>query len=120
MLNLLTATLICVGQAPTHPVTEIELEVKRTDRISTIRYEIVEGSLTGTAYVQSVGYLQRSKKGDTYIYKSGESPNSTVLTVTAHGAHLTGELSHYSSGMKDEPVECRTDDDSGGGDHDGH
>lgn len=120
MLNLLTATLICVGQAPTQPATEIELEVKRTDRISTIRYEIVEGSLSGTAYIQSVGYLQRSEKGKTYIYKSGESPNSTVLTVTAHGEHLMGELSHYSSGMKDEPVECRTEEDFGDGDHDGH
>lgn len=119
MLNLLTATLICVGQAPTQPVTEVELEVKPTDRVSTIRYEIIEGSLSGTAYIQSVGYLHRSKNRSTYIYKSGNSPNSTVLRLTAHGEHLMGELSHYISGMKDEPVECRTED-SGGGDHDGH
>ena len=120
MLNLLTATLICVGQAPTQPVTEIELEVKGANRISTIRYEIIEGSLSGTAYIQSVGYLQRSRKRNTYIYRSGDSPNSTVLTVTAHGEHLMGELSHYSSGMKDEPVECRTESNSDDGDHDGH
>lgn len=119
MVNLLTATLICVGNAPTQPATEVELEVKPADRISTIRYEIIEGSLSGTAYIQSVGYLQRSKKGNVYWYKSGESPNATVLKVTAHGEHLMGELSHYSSGMSDEPVDCRAED-SSDDDHGGH
>lgn len=120
MLNLLTATLICVGQAPTQPATEVELEVKSTERVSTIRYEIIEGSLSGTAYIQSVGYLYRSRSGRTYIYKSGDGPNSTVLRVTAHGELLMGELSHYISGMKDEPVECRAENNSGDGDHGGH
>jgi len=120
MLNLLTATLICIGQAPTQPVTEVELELKLAHQLSTIRYEIIEGSLSGTAYIQSVGHLQRSRNGNTYTYKSGDSPNSTVLTVNAHGEHLMGKLSHYSSGMKDEPVECRAEGGSESGDHNGH
>lgn len=120
MLNLLTATLICVGQAPTQPATEVELEVKAADQISTIRYEIVEGSLSGTAYIQSVGYLDRSRSGNTYIYNSGNGPNATVLKVTAHGEHLMGALSHFISGTKGEAVECRAESNSGGGEHDDH
>jgi|GEM_PF-6949610 len=120
MINLLTATLICVGMDPgSSPAVEIELEVKPSEKISTIRYEIVEGSLTGTAYVQSVGHLYRSKRGNTYTYTSGDGPNATVLVVQSHHGKLTSELSHYITDMKNDPVECTAEEDSDDGGHGG-
>ncbi len=76
MFNLLTATIICTGVAPTTPKTNIEFEV-RHNTFSTIRYEIAEGSLAGTAYVQSVGRLERKMAGSlghTNRYFSPTSP----------------------------------------------
>ncbi len=107
MTGLLMATLICTGVAPTTPKTNIEVEVRNPDRISTIRYEIAEGSLSGTAYVQSIGYMERSHVGSVLIFKSGNGPNSTKLSLRLRGDTITdSRLSHYISGMKDARVEC--------------
>lgn len=121
MVNLLTATLICTGMAPTTPATNIEVEI-RPGKFSTIRYEIAEGSLAGTAYVQSIGHMIPKKKGSMITFQSGDGPNATKLVVHVMGDHIhESHFSHYISGMKDSLVECMVDDDSGDhGDHSGH
>ncbi len=110
MFNLLTATIICTGVAPTTPKTNIEFEV-RHNTFSTIRYEIAEGSLAGTAYVQSVGRLERKMVGAQFTSSSGEGPNATKLTFHINDNSISdAQLSHYSSGMKESPVECEIDE----------
>ena len=117
MIDLLTATLICTGTALTHPVTNIEVEI-RPEKFSTIRYEIAEGSLAGTAYVQSIGYMKPKREGSTVTFRSGDGELSTVLTVQMMGNHIhESRFSHYISGMKDSPLECEIEDDGG---HPGH
>ena len=69
--------------------------------------------------MQSVGYLYRSKRGNTYFYRSGDGPNATVLVVTSAHGHLTSELTHYITDMKDEPVECKVQESSDDGGHGG-
>lgn len=120
MLNILTATLICTGTAPTTPTTNIEVEV-RPHKYSTIRYEIAEGSLQGTAYIQSIGHLEGSRKNKFVTFKSGEGPNATRLVVQMHGEHIIGaDFTHYVSGMKQSEVDCEIQDDSDDDDHSGH
>ncbi|MBX3019718.1 MAG: hypothetical protein KF767_17650 [Bdellovibrionaceae bacterium] len=117
MIDIMAATLLCTGLAPTVPKTIIELEVKARE-YSTIRYEIAEDSLSGTGYIQSVGFLHRSKKGMMVTVKSGDGPNATRLEFMQHGSHLmNARLTHYISGMKDEPVDCEVEDDSGSHEH---
>lgn len=119
MINLLTATLICTGTAPTTPVTNIEVEI-RPHKYSTIRYEIAEGSLAGTAYIQSIGYMEPKRKGSTVTFQSGVGPNVTKLVVRTMGDHIhESHFSHYISGMKDSLVDCAVQEDSDD-DHSGH
>lgn len=104
--------------APTTPVTNIEVEI-RPGKFSTIRYEFAEGSLAGTAYVQSIGYMIPKQSGSTVAYQSGDGELATRLIVKTMDGHIhESQFSHYISGMKDSPVECTVEDDSGG--HDGH
>lgn len=118
MINLLTATLICTGMAPTTPMTNIEVEI-RPGKFSTIRYEFAEGSLAGTAYVQSIGYMIPNQNGSTVTFRSGDGELATKLIVKTMGDHIhESHFSHHISGMKDSPVECTVEDDSG--DHGGH
>lgn len=120
MINLLTATIICTGLAPTHPKTNIEVEI-RPGKYSTIRYEIAEGSLEGTAYIQSIGHMQPKRRGTTLFFQSGTGPNATKLTVQTVGDHIEeSRFSHYISGMRDAPVECSAEDGSSDDDHGGH
>lgn len=120
MLNILTATLICTGVAPTQPMTNIEVEI-RPNTFSTIRYEIAEGSLQGTAYIQSIGYMMGSAKKNFVTFKSGDGPNSTRLVVQMHGKHIVGaDLTHYISGMKQAEVDCEIQEHSGSDDHSEH
>ncbi len=113
-MNLLAATLICTGIAPTTPVTNVEFEIKRSEKPSTIRYEIAEGSLSGTAYIQSIGYMKRTQVGSTITYFSGNSPNSTKLVLKLMGNHIhESRISHHISGMKDAFVDCYFEEDSG-------
>lgn len=122
MPNLLLATLICTGTATTTtPVTNIEIEV-RPHKFSTIRYEFAEGSLAGTAYIQSLGHLERSRKGSTYIFQTGEGDHDTRLVVTVMGNHIHGsQFSHAISGMKNEPVDCVVEEEEDDhGEHGGH
>lgn len=106
MLNILAATLICTGIAPTHPKTNIEVEI-RPNRSSTIRYEIAEGSLQGTAYIQSLGEMPGSWRNNVATFKSGDGPNSTLLVVQMRGEHIVGaEFTNFISGMKKSPVDC--------------
>lgn len=118
MINLLTATLICTGMAPTTPMTNIEVEI-RPGKFSTIRYEIAEGSLAGTAYVQSIGYMIPNQSGSAITFRSGDGELATKLVVKTMGEHIhESQFSHHISGMKDSPVECTIEDDSG--EHPGH
>lgn len=120
MINLLTATILCTGVAPTTPATNIEVEVKPAAvKYSTIRYEIAEGSLAGTAYIQSIGHMVGSKKGSIFTFKTGDGVNDTLLTIQTQGEQIIGaRFSHYISSMKDAPVDCSVEEDSG--DHSGH
>lgn len=118
MINLLTATLICVGTAPTHPVTNVEIKI-RPEKFSTIRYEIAEGSLTGTSYVQSIGYMTPKSEGSMTTFRSGDSELETILTVTTMDNHIhESRFSHHITGMKDSIVKCEIQEDSEG--HSGH
>lgn len=98
--------IFCTGVAETTPKTKIELEI-RSDKFSTIRYEFAEGSLKGTAHVNSMGRLQLQKSGDFSIYSSGSGENATKLVFRESGGQiLDASFTHYSSGMKNSPVQC--------------
>ena len=119
MIQFLTATIICTGMAPTHPKTNIEVEI-RPGKFSTIRYEIAEGSLEGTAYIQSIGYMQPKRRGATYHFQSGTGPNATRLLLKVDGDQIReSRFSHYVSGMKGSLVECSAEEGPSDG-HDGH
>lgn len=110
MIDLLATTLICTGVAQSTPPTNIEVEI-RPGKYSTIRYEIAEGSLAGTAYIQSMGHMIPRKTGSTVIFQSGEGPNATVLIVETKGGKIQqSRFNHYISNMKDSPMDCSTDD----------
>lgn len=104
--------------APTTPATNIEVEI-RPGKFSTIRYEFAEGSLAGTAYVQSIGYMIPKQSGSIVTFESGDGELATRLIVKTMGEHIhESHFSHYISGLKDSPVDCSIEEDSGGhGDH---
>lgn len=107
MTNLLKLLLVCSGTSSTTPATDIEIDVKPSDKLSTIRFEISEGSLSGTAYIQSMGYMYSSVKGNTITYRSGYDELSTRLVVHVEGTKVTAaEFSHYISNSKNLPMEC--------------
>ena len=109
-MNLLSATLICTGLAPTSPVTRIEVEMHPGEH-SSIRYEIAEGSLEGTAYIQSLGMMTVSRKKNFVIYQSGDDPNSTVLSIRMHRDQIVdSHFTHHISGMKNVAVDCEKQD----------
>ena len=109
MVNILTATLICAGTAPSTPATNIEVEI-RPGKYSTIRYEIAEGSLIGTAYVQSIGHMIPERRGPQVKFQSGDGPTATILTLEAHGTQITNaKFSHFISDMKESDVDCEMD-----------
>lgn len=106
MLDLMTVVFICTGMASTTPLTEIQLEVRHSETYSTIRYEIAEGSLQGTAYVQSMGRLSRSLKNSQFTAKSGDGPNSTKLEILLEEGRIAGShFKHYVSGF-DGAIDC--------------
>jgi hypothetical protein len=109
MIDLLAATLICTGMAPSTPPTNIEVEI-RPGKYSTIRYEIAEGSLAGTAYVQSIGHMIPRKTGSAIIFQSGDGPNATILVVeNRNGEIQQSHFTHYISDMKNSPMDCSAD-----------
>lgn len=103
----LAASIICTGLAPTTPPTNVEFEIRPLPKFSTIRYEIAEGSLAGTAYIQSIGYMTPAPNGDWTVYRSGAGENATTIAIRRKaGAMVEARASHYISGMKDSPVDC--------------
>ena len=101
-----SASIFCTGVAPTTPKTSVEIEV-RPDKYSTIRYEHIEGPYPGTSHVNSIGHLKLHKRGDFYLYRQGLGENNTLLMFKKNGEEITDAcFSHYSSGMKNTPVEC--------------
>ncbi len=101
-----TSEILCRGVAPTSPKTNVEIEV-RTQKFSTIRYEFAEGPYKGTAYINSIGRLIPSKRGNQQIYKSGEGKLATVLTFELQDNQIRdARFSHYSSGMYKDLVQC--------------
>lgn len=107
MINFLAVTLICTGMAPTTPKTNIEVEIG-PGKYSTIRYEFAEGSLAGTAYVQSIGHMQGWQRGGTVRFVSdGGGPKPARLLLNVEGDIIKeAYFHHYSSGMEREPVSC--------------
>lgn len=107
MINFLAVTLICTGMAPTTPKTNVEIEI-RPEKFSTIRYEIAEGSLSGTAYIQSIGHMNGRQRGQIVRFVSdsgGPSPARLLLKVDGENIEQAF-FHHYSSGMKRDPVNC--------------
>ena len=103
----LLASIICTGLAPTTPTTNVEFEIRPLPRFSTIRYEFAEGSLAGTAYVQSIGYMTPHAYGDWIVYSSGEGENPTKVEIRMeNGAMVEGRATHYISGMSRSLVDC--------------
>lgn len=101
-----TTKILCTGMAPTTPKTNIEIEI-RTDKYSTIRYEVAEGPYKGTAYINSIGRMTPDKDGSQYIYKSGEGKLASILTYNLHGNHIIdSHFSNFSSGMDRTTVQC--------------
>lgn len=101
-----TTKILCTGMAPTTPKTNIEIEI-RTDKYSTIRYEVAEGPYKGTAYINSIGRMMPDKDGSQYIYKSGEGKLASILTYNLHGNHIIdSHFSNFSSGMDRTTVQC--------------
>lgn len=98
--------ILCKGIAATSPKTKVEIEI-RSERFSTIRYEFAEGSLKGTAYVNSIGYMKLHKRGDFYIYRAGTGKLDSKLFFKMADNKITDAcFYHYSAGMDNSPVEC--------------
>lgn len=101
------ATVFCTGYADTTPRTKIELEV-RVGKFSTIRYEFVEGSYAGTAYVNSMGRLTLQKQNGFFVYEAGVDADDTRLELTVDKEKIvSSRFSHMNSGLKNAPMECR-------------
>jgi hypothetical protein len=107
MIDFLAVTLICTGMAPTTPRTNVEIEI-RPAKFSTIRYEIAEGSLAGTAYIQSIGRMQGWQRSGTVRFLSDSGgPKPARLEMRVSGNKIArAYFYHYSSGMHRAPVEC--------------
>ncbi len=90
-----TANILCTGEAPTTPKTNVEIEI-RPERFSTIRYEVSEGSFKGTAQINSIGYLKPQHADDRYTFRSGDGPLDTQVSFRL----LNGEMTqgHFSTG----------------------
>lgn len=98
--------ILCKGVAATNPKTNVEIEI-RPVRFSTIRYEFAEGSLKGTAYVNSIGYMKLHKRGDYYIYRAGTGKLDSKLFFKMADNKITDACFYnYSAGMDNSPVEC--------------
>lgn len=108
MLPLLTATLLCTGVAPTTPMTNVEFEIRPANvKYSTVRFEITEGSLAGTASIQSIGRMRGIQRGPLFIFSSGSGPLNTKLVVrVANDQIVESRMTHYSSSLKEAAVDC--------------
>ncbi|MBK9295092.1 MAG: copper-binding protein [Oligoflexia bacterium] len=94
--------ILCKGKAPTIPITNIEIDLRK-NKFSTIRYEFISGSLKGTAYVQSIGLMHKINVDgyDTYI-----SENAELILKEKRGLIRNASFSHYSSGTYNSATVC--------------
>jgi len=98
--------IFCTGTANTTPKTKIELEIRR-DKLSTIRYEFAEGSLKGTAYVNSIGRMRLGNRNGFFIARSGVGKLNSKLIFKVQSEQITHAFfTHYSANMKSAPVTC--------------
>lgn len=98
--------IICYGQANTYPKTNVEIEIRK-NKFSTIRYEISEGSLKGTAYINSIGRMSLQKTGSHFSFISETGKLSSQLTFFTNGLKIQdARFSNYSANMADSPVNC--------------
>lgn len=100
------SNIFCTGVAPTTPKTNVEIEI-RSNKYSTIRYEYAEGPYKGTSHINSIGNLQLHKKGDLFVYETGDGLLSSALVFKLIDSQITDSLfSNYSSGMERAAVNC--------------
>jgi Cu/Ag efflux protein CusF len=100
------STVFCKGVAATSPKTNVEMEI-RADKFSTIRYEFAEGSLKGTAYINSIGRMALHKRNGFYLYRAGTGKlDSKLIFKMADNKITQACFYNYSAGMNYSPVEC--------------
>lgn len=106
--SFLSSTLLCTGVGATFPPTSLEFEIRPFDvKFSTVRYEIMSHPLAGTAYIQSLGRMKAYEWGPYFIYMSGSGRLDSRLVVRLEGNQIVESwMTHYSSGLRDAPVEC--------------
>lgn len=101
-----TSNIFCTGTANTYPKTTIELEF-RSNKFSTIRYEFAEGSLKGTAYVNSLGRMNLYQKEDSFIYLTGTRSLDSKLLFKVNGDQITqAHFTNSRAGLENAPVNC--------------
>lgn len=101
-----SANILCKGVASTTPKTKVEIEI-RPERFSTIRYEFAEGSLKGTAYVNSIGQMKLQRHLDSFSYLAGLGKlDAKLVFKMADNQFIDAHFYHYSAGMDNAPVEC--------------
>lgn len=102
-----TSNIFCTGAANTYPKTTIELEF-RSNKFSTIRYEFAEGSLKGTAYINSLGRMSLFQKEDSFIYLSGTRMLDSKLYFKVKGDQITqAHFTNIRAGMENSVVNCK-------------
>lgn len=100
------SNIYCKGIAATAPTTAVEIEI-RPIRFSTIRYEFAEGSLKGTAYINSIGYMKLHKRGGFYIYRAGTGKLDSKLFFKIKNNLISDAFFYnYNAGMNRSPVKC--------------
>lgn len=99
--------ILCRGVADTTPKTKIEVEVRK-DKFSTIRYEFAEGSLKGTAYINSIGRMELQKLGDLFLYSAGPGKLDSQLQFKVQNDQIRdAQFTLWSAGMDKAPVQCQ-------------
>lgn len=102
-----TSNIFCTGIANTYPKTTIELEF-RSNKFSTIRYEFAEGSLKGTAYVNSLGRMSLFQKDDSFVYLSGTRKLDSKLYFKVKGDQITqAHFTNFRAGLENAAISCK-------------
>lgn len=101
-----SSNVLCTGIADTYPKTKIDVEI-RSNKFSTIRYEFIEGSAKGTAYVNSMGRMYLKREGNSFYYQSGDGKLDTKLSFEIKNTRIeNAKFYNFSAGMNFDPVQC--------------
>lgn len=101
------SALFCTGVGNTTPKTNVEIEIRK-EKFSTIRYEYAEGSLKGTAYINSIGRMILTQEGDLYRYQAGDGKLDSKLILNMKDNQIqSARFYNFSASMNFDPVQCR-------------